>query len=219
MEITWYGQTCFRLSERGLATVVTDPYPPEVGLVLPRPRADIVTVCRNDPYCTYTSGVRGPFYLVTGPGEYEIGDVFVTGVACFADAKQGAERGLNTIYSFRYHDLTICHLGQLGHVPSQAQLEQIGPVDVLLVPVGGGGSLGPAQASEVIGLLEPTLVVPMYYKVPGLTLGLGTVARFLKEMGLDEVQHQETLKVSRADLGEETKVVVLECRQRDGGAG
>lgn len=217
MEITWYGQTCFRFSERGLATVVTDPFPPDVGLTFSKPRADIVTVSRDEPDCLYTSGVRGPFRLLDSPGEYEIGGVFVTGIATFADSKHGATRGLNTVFTFAFEDLTVCHLGRLGHVPTQSQVENLGTVDILLVPVGGGGSLNPAQASEVISLFEPSIVVPMYYKVQGLQANLGTLSRFLKEMGLEKVETQEMLKISRTALSEETQIIALEPRQRDGG--
>jgi L-ascorbate metabolism protein UlaG (beta-lactamase superfamily) len=219
MEITWYGQTCFRLSERGLATVVTDPFPPETGLTFSRPRAHVVTVSYDDPQCRYTSGVRGPFKLLDSPGEYEIGDVFVTGITSFADAKRGATRGLNTIFTFNFGGLTVCHLGRLGHVPAQSQVEDLGTVNVLLAPVGGGGSLSPARASEVISLFEPSVVVPMYYKVKGLKVQtrLGTLDRFLKEMGLEKVDTQDTLKVSQTNMSEETRVVVLEPKQRNGG--
>jgi L-ascorbate metabolism protein UlaG (beta-lactamase superfamily) len=217
MEVTWYGQTCFRLSERGLATVVTDPYPPDVGLTFPRPRADVVTVSCDDPQCRYTSGVRGPFKLFDGPGEYEVGGVFITGIATFADGKRGASRGLNTVFTFDFGGLTVCHLGRLGHVPTQSQVENLGTVNILLVPVGSGGSLSPARASEVISLFEPSLVVPMYYKVRGLEVSLGTLGRFLKEMGLEKVDGQQVLKVSRTSLSEETRVVVLEPKQRNGG--
>jgi L-ascorbate metabolism protein UlaG (beta-lactamase superfamily) len=217
MEITWYGLTCFRLSERGLAAVVTDPYPPDVGLTFPRPRADVVTVSYDDPQCRHTSGVRGPFKLFDGPGEYEVGGVFVTGIATFADGKRGASRGLNTVFTFDFGGLTVCHLGRLGHVPTQSQVENLGTVNILLVPVGSGGSLSPARASEVISLFEPSLVVPMYYKVRGLKVSLGTLGRFLKEMGLEKVDSQEVLKVSRTSLSEETRVVVLEPKQRNGG--
>jgi L-ascorbate metabolism protein UlaG (beta-lactamase superfamily) len=137
MEITWYGQTCFRLSERGLAAVVTDPYPPNAGLTFPRPRANVVTVSHDDPQCCYTKGVRGPFKLLDGPGEYEIGGVFITGITTFADGKHGASRGLNTIFTFDFAGLTVCHLGRLGHVPTQSQVEGLGAVNILLVPVGG----------------------------------------------------------------------------------
>lgn len=217
MEITWYGQTCFRLSERGRAVVVIDPYPPDVGLTFSRPRADVVTVSYDDPQCRYTSGVRGPFKLFDGPGEYEVGGVFITGIATFADGKRGASRGLNTVFTFDFGGLTVCHLGRLGHVPTQSQVENLGTVNILLVPVGGGGSLSPARASEVISLFEPSLVIPMYYKVRGLQVSLGTLGRFLKEMGLEKMDSQEVLKVSRTGLSEETQVVVLEPKQRNGG--
>jgi L-ascorbate metabolism protein UlaG (beta-lactamase superfamily) len=216
MEITWYGLTCFRLSERGLATVVTDPYPPETGLTFPRLRADILTVSHDDE-CRYTSGVRGPYKSLDGPGEYEIGGVFITGIATFADNKQGVTRGLNTIFTFDFGGLTVCHLGRLGHVPTQSQVEDLGTVNILLVPVGGGGSLNPARASEVISLFEPSAVVPMYYKIKGLDKNLDTLSRFLKEMGVEKVDSQEVLKVTRTSLSEETQVVVLEPKHRNNG--
>lgn len=193
-----------------MANIVTDPYPPEVGLTFTRPRADVVTVSYDDPECRYTSGVRGQYRLLDGPGEYEIGDVFITAIATFADAKQGATRGLNTVFTFDYEGLTICHLGRLGHVPKQSQVENLGTVDVLLVPVGGGGSLTPARASEVISLFEPGLVIPMYYKIPGLNQKLGTLNRFLKEMGLEKADGQESIKVTKTSTSAETEVVVLE---------
>jgi L-ascorbate metabolism protein UlaG (beta-lactamase superfamily) len=217
MEITWYGQSCFRLSERGLANVVTDPFPPDVGLTFPRPRAHVVTVSHDDPACQYTSGVRGPFTLIDGPGEYEIGGVFITGIATYADGKKGADRGLNIVYTYHYDGLTVCHLGLLGHVPTQSQVENLGAVDVLLVPIGGYGSLTPAKASEVISLFEPSLVVPMNYKVKGLSVTLGTLGPFLKEMGLEKAETQDTLKASKAAAEEGTKVVVLEAKGREEG--
>lgn len=217
MEITWYGLTCFRLSERGLATVVTDPYPPETGLTFPRLRADILTVSHDDAECRYTSGVRGPYASLDGPGEYEIGGVFITGITTFADNKQGTTRGLNTIFTFDCSGLTVCHLGRLGHVPTQSQVEDLGTVNILLVPVGGGGSLNPARASEVISLFEPSVVIPMYYKIKGLEKNLDTLSRFLKEMGVEKVDSQDVLKVTRTSLSEETQVVVLEPKHHNNG--
>jgi L-ascorbate metabolism protein UlaG (beta-lactamase superfamily) len=167
----------------------------------------------GDDQCRYTSGVRGPFKLLDGPGEYEIGDVFVTGITTFADGKRGASRGLNTVFTFSYGGLTVCHLGRLGHVPTQSQVENVGTVHVLLVPVGGSGSLTPARASEVISLFEPNIVIPMHYKVKGLQVKLGTLNPFLKEMGLEKIDSQEMIKVVRSNLSEETQIVVLEPKQ------
>lgn len=216
MEISWYGQSCFRLSERGFTVVMTDPHPPDSGLAAPRSRAGIVTVSCN-PLCSYTDEMQEPFKFLDGPGEYEIGRVFITGIATYADGKNGTVHGLNTVFTFDFDGLTVCHLGRLGHVPSQSQVENVGTVHVLLVPVGGGGSLTPARASEVISLFEPNIVIPMHYMVPGLTSKLGTLERFLKEMGLEKVDTQSVLKVRKTGLSGETQVVALEVRQQNGG--
>ncbi len=210
VELSWYGQTCFRFDARNSIVIVTDPYSPEVGLTLRGLRADIVTVSHHGGECDYLNAVRGPFKLLDGPGEYEISGVFITGVSTFADDKGGRERGLNTVFAFDFEGTTICHLGRLGHVPTQSQVKNLGPADVLLVPVGGGGSLTSTQASEVIGLFEPDIVVPMRYQVPGVQEDLDTIDHFLKEMGMEEVDGQETLAVSEARMSEETDVVVLE---------
>jgi L-ascorbate metabolism protein UlaG (beta-lactamase superfamily) len=212
MEIVWYGLNCFRFSERGMANVITDPHDPGVGLTFPRTRADVVTISRDDPLYSYTRGVRGPFHVLDTPGEYEIGGVFITGIATHADKKKGVDRGLNTVFHFDYDGLTICHLGHLGHVPTQTQVKTLGTVDVLLIPVGGEGGLTPALASEVISLLEPSIVVPMQYKIPGVNLPLGTLSRFLKQMGMEKGQPEESLKLSSRGLPTETEIVVLEPR-------
>jgi L-ascorbate metabolism protein UlaG (beta-lactamase superfamily) len=189
---------------------VTDPYPPDVGLSLPLLEADVVTVSHHNGSCDHLAAVRGPFKLVDGPGEYEISGVFITGISTFADSKQGHVRGLNTVFAFDFDGTTICHLGRLGHVPTQSQVKNLGSVNVLLVPVGGGGSLTSTQASEVIGLFEPDVVVPMRYRLPGLRENLDSVDHFLKEMGMDDAVGQETLKVSESAVTEETRIILLE---------
>jgi len=211
VEISWYGQTCFRLAGRGSISIVTDPCSPELGISLPHLQADIVTVSHHTPSCHYLDAVKGPFKLLDGPGEYEIRGVFVTGVSTFADDKEGRERGLNTVFSFDFNGTTICHLGRLGHVPTQSQVKNLGSVNVLLVPVGGGGSLTATQASEVIGLFEPDVVVPMRYEIPDLQEDLDSVDTFLKEMGVEGVDKRTTLEISDSRASEETDVFVLEA--------
>ena len=210
VELSWYGQTCFRFDGRESIAVVTDPCSPEQGISLPRLQADIVTVSHHTASCHYLDAVRGPFKLLDGPGEYEISGVFITGVSTFADDKEGRVRGLNTVFAFDFDGTTICHLGRLGHVPTQSQVKNLGSVNVLLVPVGGGGSLTSTQASEVIGLFEPDIVVPMRYQIPGLQEDLDNVDTFLKEMGIDEADRQKTLEVSESSTADETEIFVLE---------
>jgi L-ascorbate metabolism protein UlaG (beta-lactamase superfamily) len=216
MEIVWYGQTCFRLSERGLATVLTDPYPPEVGLTYPRSRAHIITASYDGPACRYVHGVRGPYKLFDGPGEYESGGVFITGIQTYADGEEGSVRGLNTVFLMDFGGLSVCHLGFLGHVPAQSQVEDLGTVDVLLVPVGGGDSLTPAQAAEVISVFEPGIVIPMYYDIPGLNVQLGSLDRFRKEVGLETLRSEDSLKMSKSNITEETEIVVVRPKSSGG---
>ena len=219
VEITWLGHSCFRLRDRA-ATVVTDPYGKDLGLNLVRVRADIVTVSHDAEDHNYVKGVKGDFQVLTGPGEYEVSSVFVTGLELRGDRKkkEAASGPRNTVFLFEFDDLTICHLGDLNIVPTQAQVEEaLGEVDVLLIPVGGGESLNASQASEVVSLLEPHIVIPMHYKVKGLdpSVKLDPVTKFLKEMGLDNVPTQETLKVTRSGLPEETQIVLLDLRSKE----
>ncbi len=216
MEITWFGHSCFRLMERGLASVVTDPYDDSLGYPVLRLKADIVTVSHAAPGHSNVDAVKGEKRALTGPGEYEIGGVFITGIptgrAEGDKTKKGAETATNTVYVFDYDGLSVCHLGDLDHVPTQSQIEALGAVDVALVPVGGGGGLNAAQAAEVISLIEPSLVVPMHYRTDGGSSSLDPVSKFLKEMGLGTVKPEPLLKVSKSGLPDETRVVVLEVK-------
>jgi L-ascorbate metabolism protein UlaG (beta-lactamase superfamily) len=218
VEITWLGHSCFRLRDRA-ATVVTDPYGKDLGLNLVRVRADIVTVSHDADDHNYVKGVKGDFQVLTGPGEYEVSSVFVTGLELRGDRKAKKETAAsprNTVFLFEFDDLTICHLGDLNLVPTQAQVEEaLGEVDVLLIPVGGGDTLNASQAAEVVSLLEPHIVIPMHYHVPDTSLQLDAVTKFLKEMGLDKVAPQEVLKVSRSGLPDETQVLLLELKTKE----
>lgn len=214
MEITWYGLSCFRLTERGLAAIVTDPYDAAAtGLEPLRLKADIVTVSHDAPGHNAVGAVKGKNHVLTGPGEFEIGGVFVTGVQTNGEQKRAPEEPRNTLYVFDYDGVTVAHLGDLRRVPSQGEIEALGNVKIALVPVGGGGGLSPTKAVEVVSLLEPEIVIPMHYFTPGLKLKLSPVARFLKEMGSGEIEEQPTLKITRSTGYEETRVVVLSQAQ------
>ncbi len=212
MEITWYGQACFRLRGRGVA-VVTDPYNPSIGLKLPRLTATVVTVSHQHEDHNYVRAVKGSPFVITGPGEYEVEEVFIVGVSTYHDAKHGTEHGTNTAFLIELEDLTVCHLGDLGHIPVQEQIEQLNAVDVLLVPVGGRSTLTAARAAEVVNLLEPSVVIPMHFKIPGLNASLDTAARFLKEMGAEKPEKLEALTITKSSLPSETRVVLLEAKQ------
>jgi len=217
MELTWYGLGCFRIVQRGYPAVVMDPFnEEETGLVLPRSRSEIVTssVLLDEPQQARWKGLRGVSRTLAGPGEYEIGGVFITGVATFRDRKHGAEAGQNIVYAVNVNGVVVCHLGEIGHTPTQTQVEALGSVNVLLIPVGLPGGLTPAMASEIVSLIEPDIVVPMNYHIPGLRVKRNPVDRFLKEMGVTWGDAQPSLKVLSATTeAEETQVVLLQPQQ------
>jgi len=209
MDINWLGHSCFRIKGRQ-ASIVTDPYPPDLGYSLGKPTADIVTVSHQHPSHNYHQGVGGEPRLITGPGEYEIAGVLIIGIATFHDAEGGQKRGKNTIYLMDVDGVAICHLGDLGHVLTAEQVEEIDDVDVLLLPVGGVSTINASMAAEVIRQLEPKVVVPMHYKTPVLNRELGPVEKFLKEMGIERLDSQPKLSLTPSSLPVSTQVFLLD---------
>jgi len=213
MEIIWHGLSCFRLTERGMASVVTDPYDHKVAGFDPlKLRAEIVTVSHDAPGHNFVSAVKGHSRVITGPGEFEIGGVFITGVQTNRKIKKSPQELRNTLYVFDYDGVTVAHLGDIQKVPSQTDIENLGGVDVVLVPVGGGGSLNAAKAAEIVSLLEPGIVIPMHYQLPESSLKLSSLSRFLKEMGVGKIEPIPSLKMTRSSVPTEARVVVLEHR-------
>jgi L-ascorbate metabolism protein UlaG (beta-lactamase superfamily) len=215
MDITWYGHACFRLSDRGVV-VVTDPYTElngGKGHTRPRVRADVITISHDHPGHNCRIGFRGGPRCFDGPGEYEVKGTFITGISTYHDAKHGSARGRNTVFLFEFDGMTICHLGDLGHVPNQDQVEALSDVDVLLTPVGGLHTIDASEAAEVISLIEPRLVIPMHYKTPQESANLEGVDKFLKEMGLAPMPPQPELRITKSSLPDETQVVLLEYSQ------
>lgn len=212
MEITWYGHSCFRITERGMASIVTDPF--DSGVVGYNPlklKAEVVTVSFNDLGHNNHTVVKGEPYLISGPGEYEIGGVFITGMQTTAGKKDSKDPS-NTLYVFDFGNLTVCHLGQINSIPSQSNIEELGNINIALVPVGDGGALNASKAAEVISMLEPNIVIPMHYETPYSKLALDPLAKFLKEMGITSLETMETYKVmgNQTFAEEDTRVIALD---------
>ena len=214
MEITWYGHSCFRLAERSMATVVCDPFDAEtVGYGPLKLKADIVTSSHDAPGHNYLSAVKGYSHAITGPGEFEIGSVFITGVQIDGQGKKTEETPRNTLYVFDYMGITVAHLGDMRSVPPQNEIESLGTVNIVLVPVGGGSGLNAAKAAEIVSLLEPNIVIPMHYSTPVTKVPLDRLDKFLKEMGMHEAATVPSLKVTKTSLPDETKLVVLDYQR------
>ncbi len=217
MDITYLGQSAFRLKSRDVA-LVTDPFDGKMlGFKFPKVDANIVTVSHGHGDHNATSQIEGvggnPPRIIDGPGEYEIKGVSVFGTPTYHDDKKGEERGHNTSYTITFEKINICHLGDLGHKLTEDQVGQIGAVDILLIPVGGNYTIGATEAAEVVSQLEPKIVIPMHYKTDGLDPKLAEVMSpvddFIKELGIEPIRDSK-LTITYDKMPEEMQLVVLE---------
>lgn len=226
MDIYPLGHSSFRIKGKN-ATIVTDPFDPKmVGLKFPKVETcDIVTVSHAHSDHNFLeslgldtpenlTGRVGETFVACGPGEYDVKGVTIIGVPTFHDGKAGEERGNNIVFKFAIDEVNICHLGDLGHKLTDAQVGQIGDVDILLVPVGGSYTIDAKIAAEVVAQIEPFVVIPMHYNRSGLEAKLAEklegVDKFLKEMGSEGIVPASKYSVSKDKLPENTTIVVLE---------
>ena len=210
MEITWLGHSCFRLRNEELA-IVTDPFPDSIGLRLGEPRALAVTVSHQHANHSYWEGVAGDPMILKGPGEYELSGIYVTGMMTLPG--EGDSPGKrNTAYLIEMDNLRLCHPGDVSNALAARQVEALTPVDILFLPVGGVCTVEVSQAIEMLRSLEPRVVIPMHYGLPGLPVGLKGLDSFLREMGLQDVQPQARLNISSTSLPQELRVVILEAQ-------
>ncbi len=208
MDITWLGHSCFRI--RGSqATIITDPFPPNLGYTLGKQTADIVTVSHPHLSHSYIDGIKEQHRLVKGPGEYEISTVLILGITTYHDAIKGQSKGKNTVYLFEIDGVTICHLGDIGHILDDEQSEELGNIDILMVPVGGVSTINASMAAQTVRKLEPKVVIPMHYKTDKTERDLEPVENFLREMGQTQVEPRPKLTISRTSLPLTIQVVVL----------
>jgi L-ascorbate metabolism protein UlaG (beta-lactamase superfamily) len=209
MDINWLGHSCFRIRGKQ-AAIITDPFPPDLGYTLGKQTADIVTVSHQHQSHAYGNGIDGDPKVITGPGEYEIKGVLIIGIATFHDGDGGKVRGKNTVYLIEVDGITICHLGDLGHVLTTEQVEEVDDVDVLLLPVGGGSTINASTAAEVIRQVEPRVVIPMHFRTPAIKRELAPVDNFMKEMGIEQPASQPKLSLNPSSLPTSTQVFLLD---------
>lgn len=215
MEITYLGHSAFKLKGKS-ATLVTDPFDPQmVGLPFPRISADIVTISHAHKDHSFLERVTDVKKVVDAPGEYEIAQVSIIGLGVFHDDKKGSVMGKNTIFVVEMEGLRIAHLGDLGHALSEEMIEELGSIDILMVPCGAEFTIGPETASEIVRQIEPSMTIPMHFLASSLNKevfgSLKPVDLFLKEAGLD-VERVDRLVVKKETLGEERKIVMFDTK-------
>ncbi len=211
MIITYIGHSCFKIQDKigpeGI-TVVTDPFDNSIGLKMPNFEANIITVSHNHYDHNNIKALRGQPFIVDSAGEYDIHGVMIEGIESYYDNQQGKESGKNIMYRIEFDDITVVHLGDLGHILDNKQLEKLVGTDILLIPVGGKYTLDATKAVEVVSQIEPRIVIPMHYKVAGSKVDVDGVEKFIKEMGVKPTE-EEKLKISKKDLPQEDMELVV----------
>ena len=209
MTITWYGQSCFRIDTRE-AVIAIDPFAKEIGLTPPRFQTDTALVTHGHFDHANTGALAGTPTLITGPGEYEIKGVAVRGIPSFHDQSEGRERGPNTIYRINAEEMTLVHLGDFGEASIRGEtLDAIGDADILFIPVGGTYTIDAETAAKVVNQIEPRIIIPMHYHLPGLRVRIEPVEGFLKAFGVREPERMPKLVIKKRDLPETANRVVV----------
>lgn len=209
MDIIWHGHSCFTVKTKEV-TIAIDPFK-DIGLKEPKLTADILLVSHEHFDHSNVDAVKGEPKIVDVPGEYEYFGVMIEGIPTYHDDKEGADRGRNTAFSFKAGGVHFVHCGDLGHILDNDAVERIGDVDVLLIPVGGHFTVDAKQAAEIVKQLQPRVIVPMHYLVPGLKLDvLKPVDDFIKEVGVQPTRLEKpTWKLKSSDLPEEESQLVV----------
>lgn len=207
MDITWLGHACFRL-RAGDLVAVTDPFPASIGLRPDSQPATVVTVSNTHTNHSNWADVAGEPRLFNSPGEYEYASMYVRGVMTPLPPETPQERR-NVAYTIELDNVHICHLGDIAVPLAPRQIDELSPVDVLLVPVGGGCTLNLDRVFQMMQDLAPKMVIPMHYSIPGVAVPLQGLEIFLRRMGISEVQPQPRLVVTPTSLPAEMRVVVL----------
>jgi len=211
MIITWYGHSCFKINTKDI-TIITDPFDKKIGIKPYFGAADIATVSHEHYDHNNIESLKGQPFIIRTPGEFETKNIFIYGFRSFHDKKNGAERGINTIFLIEAEDMRVCHLGDLGERLSDKMIEKLGQVDILMIPVGGKYTLDGKEADELADRIEPAIILPMHYKTPSLNIDLEPLDKFLSARGIKNQAAADHLTIKKKELNpEENKVVILEA--------
>ena len=214
MNITYLGHSSFLLKS-STGRLLMDPFDgTKMGKKFPKVEADIITISHDHSDHNARNVVEGNPLVIEIPGEYEKFDIRISGFETYHDKQQGAERGKNTMYKVEMDDISILHCGDLGHTLSSEMIEEINGADIVLIPVGGFYTIDADEARQVVEKLEPSIIIPMHYKVadmnPEIMDKLAPVEDFLSKIGVTEPERMKTLSIKKGDLGEDTRIIVLE---------
>ncbi len=212
MIISWLGLSCFKIQTKE-ALIITNPFDPKVGIKLSRLSANLVIVTDpQNPKYAYTDKIKNigeekPPFIINGSGEYEVKNSFIRGIAVYPEEKKESSK---TIYFLETEGISLAFLGGLNRVLENSELENLEGADILMIPVGGQGVLNFKEAAKVISQVEPRMVIPMEYKIPGLKFKSDPLSNFSRELAIKESTTLPKIKISTKDLPQEgTKIILL----------
>lgn len=216
MKIEYLGHSCFVLTESTGTSVMTDPYG-KIGIKMPKRSVSVVTVSHQHYDHNNIAAVYGAPTVISKEGSYAFEGVEIVGIKSFHDDVGGALRGENVIFKFRMDGLDVCHLGDIGESCTAELLEQILPIDVLLIPVGGTYTIDSEEAKRYVDRIMPEIVIPMHYRVKDVNLDIDKPDDFIDSFEDEEVEKCESgvIELFRDDLsGDSTKVILMErCKK------
>lgn len=209
MRIKWLGHSCFKISSEGGIRILTDPFDDNVGYKLPSVETDIITISHGHFDHNFIDCVKGNFEVINRVGNFYIKDIPITGIHTYHDEVNGEKRGDNIIFIFEVDGVRICHLGDIGHTLSPSQLQMIGEVDILLIPIGGIYTLDAEGAFEVIEQLKPSIIIPMHYKTPSLKFELEGADKFISKMGDVKSLESKVFEIKKQEINKDERRVYL----------
>lgn len=212
MKIKYLGHSCFKMTDSRGVVIITDPFDESVGYKMPNEKADIVTVSHGHFDHNYFKAVSGDFKVIDKVGNFYVKDINIKGIASYHDKEHGAKRGSNTVYTYEIDGVKLCHMGDLGHIPDKKMADEIGGVDILLIPVGGYFTIDADEASKVVELLQPGVVIPMHYKTPEVDFPIETVDKFLEKLRAIEKIHSTEIDFNRDNVKGKGRVCLLKYK-------
>ncbi len=215
MKIKWYGHAAFLITSDKGTRIIVDPYEPgafggQLSYGRIQDQADIVLSSHDHADHNYTEDLPGTPEVVKGSGPKTVKGISMKGISTYHDPSEGSERGANTIFTTKVDDIQLCHLGDLGHLLSDKELAEIGPVDILLIPVGGFFTIDPKEATGVADQIKPKVLIPMHFKTGKCGFSIAPVEDFLK--GKTRIRRPRVSEVTfdKTTLPAQMEIVVLE---------
>ena len=210
MKIKWLGHSCFLITNKRGINILTDPFDDTLGYKMTKEKINIITISHEHYDHNNTMGIKGKPVVLKGTVNRDTHKMIFKGISSYHDSVYGKNRGNNTIFIIKTDEMVLCHLGDLGHVLENRQLEEINQVDILFIPVGGYYTLNHIQADQVIEQLKPKIVLPMHYKTDAIKWPIDPLSFFLDKKDNIKIMGENSFEIEAGTLPEKTAVYVLD---------